>query len=96
MMHGPYNVKSLKMLNLQGNKTQHTAFAPVSLPDKNTDTICVFGVSLVSPFKNHLNFRHYTYNVGNSKGSLNELRNKRERIGALRQNMTNRNLVGFA
>jgi hypothetical protein len=53
------------MLNLQGNKSQDTALAPVSLPGKNTDTIGVFGVSLASPFTSHLNFRHYTYNVGN-------------------------------
>ena len=53
------------MHNLHGNKSQHRALAPVSLPDKNTDTIDVFGFSLASPFTNHLNFRHETYKVGN-------------------------------
>jgi len=46
------------MQNIHGNKSQQTALAPVSLPDKNTDTIGVFGVSLASPFTNHLTFRH--------------------------------------
>jgi hypothetical protein len=68
----------------------------MSLQDKNSDIIAAFDVSLASPSTNHLNFRHYTYNVGNWKGSLNKLRIKRERIGALAQNVRSRNLVGFA